>query len=190
MFDDSSYEKTPQLYIDFKNYDVHTFKPKGIIDIDYISVDELIANTISLLNKKGYITTYSCQGRNLNENILLFDYDEVKGDYDFILFPHPANMEVYKVSEQVYKIKTIKIALSPYVFFKPGIILPFIPDGFEKRENNNAIYGIIKCYSETDGKLFPSSRKLVKKRIEILNMKLELWARKLPDYEYNSRIGK
>lgn len=44
------------LFIDYESYDIHPCAPRGQEYIDWFRCDKEIAETISILNKKGYIT--------------------------------------------------------------------------------------------------------------------------------------
>lgn len=52
-----------KLFIDYENYDIYNLAPEGEEFIDWFRCDKGIAETVSILNKKGYITdSNSCEG--------------------------------------------------------------------------------------------------------------------------------
>lgn len=88
------------LYIDYVNYDIHTESPEGEMFIDWFMCDASIAETISILNKKGYITdSNSCGGHMpIIRGSLITNYDVIKK--------------------------------GPYIAFKEEISIPVYPNGF------------------------------------------------------------
>lgn len=88
------------LYIDYINYDIHISPPEGEIFIDWFMCDESIAETISILNKKGYITdSNSCGGHMpIIRGQFITNYDVVQR--------------------------------GPYIAFKENISIPVYPKGF------------------------------------------------------------
>jgi hypothetical protein len=60
-------------YISLKDYEVYDEKPK---DIDCFNVDDMITNTICILNKKGYTTLYSCSGHDKEKGSTRCEVDE------------------------------------------------------------------------------------------------------------------
>ena len=88
------------IYIDYINYDIHNCPPEGEMFIDWFMCDASIAETISILNKKGYITdSNSCGGHMpIIRSQFITNYDVVQR--------------------------------GPYIAFKENISIPVYPKGF------------------------------------------------------------
>ena len=94
-------------------------------------VDELIADTIKVLNKKGYYTRYSCSG-----HVSDFRIYELHNDYNIkdnigYLMDDGSRLIPYTFT-------------TVYVFFDNNYNFQTLPDGFVK--NNNVIEFIIDYY--------------------------------------------
>ena len=137
----------------------HTYE---IVD-DVFEVDEDIAKTISVLNKKGYHTLYSCSGhvkdsrlyeKYPNSNSYSI-YDSYNID-DYVLIPYQ-HTEIYIMFEEAYNFN-------------------YLPDDFIL-ENGNIIYKDISYYN--NGKKLNAN--IIQKEINISNEKLYEWASGLPN---------
>jgi hypothetical protein len=76
----------------------------------YVEIDELIAPSIQILNRKGYKTRHCCSGHSLTE--WLFNEGEAK----------------YRKS---------RTAPDSYISFEEGITLPILPPGFAIDDSEN-----------------------------------------------------
>lgn len=76
----------------------------------YVEIDELIAPTIQILNRKGYKTTHCCSGHPLTDWL----WNEGK--------------EKYRKSQNLP---------SSYISFEEGITLPILPPGFVIDDSEN-----------------------------------------------------
>ena len=135
-------------------------------------VDAMIAKTIQNLNKKGYVTEYSCSGHAKKD-----DYVEVE-DLEGNVIPDMYLTDYYN---------------EIYIAFQKGTILPSLPDGFhlESSENHESIYCYIDCDEDKknldniDGK---RERLKIFKKLLRKNYELFMWARSLPDLRKNNEI--
>ena len=123
-------------YIDIDNYEIRN---------NIFEVDEKIANTISLLNKKGYRTTFSCSGHNeqffrkeiiykTNKGLkMIEDNLEVPVDMDEInrLKIEPYGVDIIE-KEDKYVIYYEIIGTSTYVSFDKDYKFKTLPEKFEK----------------------------------------------------------
>ena len=84
------------LYIDYINYDIHNCPPEGEMFIDWFMCDASIAETISILNKKGYITdSNSCGGHMpIIRSQFITNYDVVQR-WPYIAFKENISIPVY-----------------------------------------------------------------------------------------------
>jgi hypothetical protein len=135
-------------------------------------VDAMIAKTIQILNKKGYVTEYSCGGHAKKD-----DYVEVYY-LDGTVVPDAYVIDYYN---------------EIYISFKKGTNLPSLPDGFhlESSENHESIYCYIDCDEDKknldniDGK---RERLKIFKKLLRKNYELFMWARSLPNLRKNNEI--
>ena len=93
-----------------KTFDIY-YNDLRIVPDGYVEIDELIAPTIQVLNRKGYITTGCCSGHSLKDTITA------------ITSYSPNNSEMgYKViHDRIY---------DTHIAFKEGISLPSLPPEF------------------------------------------------------------
>jgi len=109
-----------------ETFDMYQYDKHNLIlsPDDYFSVDEAIAPVIQLLNRKGYLTEWSCAGHSL-----------VDGGF----------VKVEDENGKVEYSKTMKLPRT-YISFKEGISLPMLPPGFELDERNKEYAVISKNY--------------------------------------------
>lgn len=111
-----------------KFIDVNTFE---IVD-NVFEVDDDIAETISILNKKGYRTTYCCSG---HEDLQMGGYIYLPKEHFEVLKNMIGNYII--VGEQVCGGRDCYVALSSlnfpelYISFEEEYEFPTIPEGFE-----------------------------------------------------------
>lgn len=168
-------------FIDSKTYEI-------IPDNKIIEVDDNIAETISVLNKKGYRTEYCCGG-----HINKYEYysmtcdkcfmDEEKLKKDFIEY------HIYDVSNERFKIIYSKTITSIYVKFSKDYKFDNLPKGFGKvpilddskkdfsKTEFNIIEHIINYYQNS---VLRDNKDVYNEIIEYNKLLLE-WANNLPD---------
>lgn len=110
---------------------------------EYFEVDENIALIISMLNKKGYRTTFCCSGHafaSINE----FRADN-KDDFDCLIF---FDLQDIRYENGRYKAFDKDNAKYCYIAFEKDYSFSGLPEGFTYDKNNKSIE---KVYvSETD----------------------------------------
>lgn len=133
-------------------------------------VDEDIAETISILNKKGYYTKYCCSGHSMDPRL----YEK----YNI------GNNEEFEYKELGYVVNNEKDSfdiLLPYIFtavyimFDEDFDFEYLPVGF-KKEENNIITKKIYFYKEKEKKSWDE----IDNEIKITNDNLLKWAISLP----------
>lgn len=168
-------------FIDSTTYEI-------IPDNKIIEVDDEIAETISVLNKKGYKTEYCCGG-----HINKYEYysmicdkcfmDEEKLKKDFIEY------HIYDVSNERFKIIYPKAITSIYVKFDKDYNFKKLPDGFKKSPvwDDKISDWSKECFDTIEHEIPYYENKVVRKVKEVHNEiikynKLLLeWANNLPD---------
>lgn len=106
-------------YISTDNYEI-------IEKNNFFEVDEKIAETISILNKKGYITKYSCSG-----HLLTYSY-KFKDDISLINEAKKDNLiHIFNVNDKSFEYYRDVEITSVYVKFIKHYNFPNLPDGFE-----------------------------------------------------------
>ena len=85
-----------------KTFDIY-YNDLRVIPDGYVEIDELIAPTIQMLNRKGYITGGCCSGHSLKNTL-----SPINGKFELI------NGRVYNT----------------HIVFKEGVSLPILPPGF------------------------------------------------------------
>lgn len=101
---------------------------------DYFEVDENIALVISMLNKKGYRTTFCCSGHafaNINE----FRADN-KEDFDCLIF---FDLQDIRYENGRYKALDKDNAKYCYIVFEKDYTFPKLPEGFTYDKSNKTI---------------------------------------------------
>ena len=186
-------------YINTKTYEI-------IEDLDFFDVDEKIAETISILNKKGYKTLYSCQGHNYKNIYKLTAeinfLEEVKKEPNcFIASIRENDFDYYCEAE----------ISSVYILFNGHYDFVELPEGFnyetaqEQKERDNSLnlteemkkdftYGDKISFTMLffkEGNIRKTDEE-VESEIDYLNSILLNWAKKLPilseDNEYSNTM--
>ena len=134
-----------------------------------IEVDEAIAETISILNKKGYYTKYCCSGHvkdpRLYELYKEKSLEDFKGDLGYIISNKNGEYDILIPYTYTYI----------YIMFKENINFNILPEGF-KLNGKNLIEMKIDYYS--NGKRKSSND--IDKELKIANKVLLNWALSLP----------
>ena len=136
------------------------------------SVDEEIAETISLLNKKGYDTVSSCSG-HIKEPVF---YKRIYDIHEKINIDNVDSYIVEKNKNTITILSTVSIN-SIYIKFDNNYIFKTIPQGFQYDSESNVIEHIIKNYS--NDKRVPSN--LLNSEMIKYNKLLFDWTKTLPD---------
>lgn len=149
-----------------------------------LEVDEEIADTLITLNKKGYKTLWSCSGHYSEVfSKMLRSKDKVPSKEDFLKYLEESNFKYLGEDEEDYIYEAKPVAGTPYIMFRPGIRLPFLPDNFYWEKDKNAIYynKSIKFY---DGFTNQESAKMpiegIEQEVLAASDELKQWAEKLP----------
>lgn len=145
-----------------------------IVD-NVFEVDEDIAQTISILNKKGYSTKYCCSGHAKNPR--LYELYNVKNsdDFEFKDLGYIVNQE-----KSNYDIIMPSIYTSVYIMFDSNYNFDSLPEDFNKVDNDNIDDYVISkeiCYYK-DGKRKDCN--VIDKEIKDANDRLFEWAKNLP----------
>lgn len=141
-----------------------------IVD-NVFEVDEDIAQTISILNKKGYYTKYCCSGHVKDPR--LYELYNVKNDQDFEFknFGYIINQE-----KSNYNILMPSIYTSVYIMFLNNYNFDNLPEGFNKVNGDSTDDYVISkqiCYYK-DGKR--KDLNIINKEIKDANDKLLKWS--------------
>ena len=103
-----------------KTFDIY-YNDQNIVPDGYVEIDELIAPSIQTLNRKGYITEWSCSG-------------------------HPLE-ECFIIDGELGKYQKGKDLSNSYIIFKEGISLPALPHGFSNDSFDDRRLVIRKIYT-------------------------------------------
>jgi len=128
-----------------------------ILPEGYVEIDELIAPTIQVLNRKGYITRYCCSGHSFEDCLELIKTE---------------NGSEYQEST---------IPLTSYIIFEEGITLPVLPCCFVIDPDNPMLE--IRKWHYIDN-AYDLSQFYERTRSVLETMKqLYQWALDLPDFK-------
>lgn len=116
-----------------ENFDILDYCEDGKED-DYFEVDENIALIISMLNKKGYKTTFCCSGHAF-AGISEF-YANDKDAFKCLIF---SDLQDIRYENGRYKALDRGNAKSCYITFKEDYSFSKLPKGFTYNENNKCI---------------------------------------------------
>ena len=142
-----------------------------IVPEGYIEIDELIAPSVQLLNRKGYLTEWYCSGHPLKDNLMI---NSSETGYEVIINGRQADGSFMLGGHH-----------DAYISFKEGISLPALPPGFVMDllggsdkliiRKNDSILGMAKFYEKN---FFELPR-------EIINTMEQLyeWALSLPEFK-------
>lgn len=101
---------------------------------EYFEVDENIALIISMLNKKGYKTTYCCSGHAFDGITEL--YAEDKSTFDCLIF---SNLQDIRYENGRYKAVDRGNTKSCYIIFEKDYAFLELPEGFTYDKNDKRI---------------------------------------------------
>ncbi len=158
------------------------------IENNIFEVDELMADSIILLNKKGYITEYCCQGHysnfihkvkcNNNDIKKIIKVNKIK-DYDL----------VQKANESILYFSDIDTRI--YINFKYAYLFDNLPNGFNRTkkwddnrkewfiDESKSVKGIEKYISFYNGNQKKTSDE-IEEEIKKSNMDIYNWVKELP----------
>lgn len=132
---------------------------QNLLPDGYVEIDELIAPTIQVLNRKGYTTRFCCSG-------------------------HPENDWLYRDSGEEAGYHKSANSLNCYIMFAEGITLPDLPDGFEAEENTYYQLPrlVIKKWYVVENAFDNQYYEKMKQILRTMEQ-LYAWAMDLPDFE-------
>lgn len=176
-----------------RNYNV--FNQANYCDFDAMrndevfEVDEMIAPIISILNKKGYLTSYSCSGHPYgmkSSESHIFDSKftgEEDVDEEIGTYMNITNSKKVCVDGNYVKIYIgVTYGFDAYIMFKPEIELDVsLPDGWEYDRDLNGVC-IRYHYDFENGSYFSKYDKILKTMRSLFG-----WALDLPEYKINSK---
>lgn len=134
-------------------------------------VDNKIANTIAILNKKGYYTVSSCAGHTKYDDL---EYEITKEEY----MTDPS-YDVIEKTENGYKVKFEISQANIYIKFLDVSYLKFIPKDRAYKIIDNSVTYPLFLYNE--GETEKKSKDVLLEEIKIVNQTLLDWAIDLPD---------
>ena len=112
-------------YIDSRTFDI-------IENPTFFEVDCEIAEAISILNKKGYITTFSCSGHNKSGDLTETIKEPIELYEKWIeRYGNDKNAHLIGRDNNYFYHKDEQEATNTYITFKEKYDFDFIPDGFE-----------------------------------------------------------
>lgn len=154
-------------YIDLENYNI-------LNKLNFFEVDPLIANIISILNKKGYETKASCESHYKTEFVENFVadiefLDEVKSNNHYI---------VRNIRKKDFEYAGEICGDSIYILFSKLYDFNNLPDGFHLSDDKLQLSHDIYYYNENDERI--SKIEFEKDKNKHLKFLLE-WAKLLPD---------
>ena len=145
----------------------------------YFEVDDDIALVIALLNKKGYITTYSCSGHNkieyTDEDTCSIDLLEDLIDDDRIRILRHENNKTVFTSEV--------LGNSTYITFKDAYEFDTLPNGFTLNEFNNGLVLSKSLDYYPEGSKIRKSQSDIDKEVKNNCLSLLKWAKNLEKRE-------
>lgn len=192
MKDNYDVPRVRKLFIDGTNFNIYKTKPKGVFSF---KVDEKIAETISILNKKGYYTEHCCQGHDVanpdfkvRENISSIKYLNHFCDIRKLFTPENG---YHVLSDDEKGIRSLFIfqGFGAYISFERGVTIPFLPKGFyiDKNFEETLIRREIGTFIIEDGIPKRVSDEVIARNIEQINEDLMEWAKGL-DYIVGQEI--
>lgn len=178
-------------YISTNNFEI-------IENPNFFEVDESIAEAVSILNKKGYRTLFSCAGHNYktcykaSANIDLLEDSKDK-----------FNIYIGKINKDTFDYYSDAELTNTYIKFARHYDFPFLPDGFEYETAKTAEDKLKKYELHTDSKIifgdtisksiyfFQNNIRLddnyIENEIKEANKILLNWANNLPNISQTSQ---
>ena len=162
------------------------------IDNDTFEVDDEIAETIYILNKKGYHTTYSCSGHS-EPQIQSIIYVPVETIESFVEMNK--DLKYYILGKQklgvqdVYAIITGFDYTEVYISFDKEYEFSSIPHNFEYSTsgNHSTLSQIFNLFDES-GEMFPEDE--VNNKLKEANEELLNWAKSLEYFNNKNKVKK
>lgn len=151
-------------YISTKTYEI-------INDIDFFEVDDDIAEIVSILNKKGYITNACCSGHH-NGICHKFEADIS------LLDKTDDNFTIGKIYKDKFEYFTGYQETRIYIMFKEKYIFKTLPKDFILEDNNSNVTIISKTISfYEDGML--KSDNVINEELKKAQYDLLSWVKKI-----------
>ena len=100
----------------------------------YFECDEAIAPAISLLNRKGYRTTFCCSGHLYDDitDTLLIDEEEMPEEA--LYEAYPGIIKIGHTEDGFYRLTLRQnLSMQAYVTFAEDVELPSVPEGWRER---------------------------------------------------------
>lgn len=147
-------------------------------------VDEQLADTIILLNKKGYKTINSCAGHYKDDTV----YKETVPKNtvtkeEFFKYLNQHDLRFLGEDENNYYYEGIILGEATYIMFDKDVVLPFYPEGFVFDETGNDVSRRLPFYHDEEKAKNKKEQSTIDLEIEIAIKSLEIWAMKLPEIE-------
>ena len=153
---------------------MHKYINKNTFEIvdNIFEVDEYIADTISVLNKKGYYTLYCCSGHSRDPRLYEKYHIEKTDDCNY------NTIDAYVVDENTNSYNLLKAYTDTeiYIMFNKDYKFNNLPYEFYKDDNNIIRSNKINYYNGNKRKNWND----IDKEIKNLNNILLDWAKKLP----------
>lgn len=158
-------------YINYKSFDIEDKSTELNFE-----VDEMMAETISILNKKGYYTNASCAGH--------LEYDPIKFNLpakEFKEFEKEASKSKYKILKQndnEFLIEADVLGKNIYISFLNAKNITLIPKNPKYTKTDKVMKYLLYLVDENDNY---REKDDVLNEIKEVNLTLLNWAKDLPD---------
>ena len=203
VYCDVNDEKSNQKFISFDDYSVservysydEAIKLQEVFSDQGFFVDESIAQAISELNRKGYITKYCCSG-HLFKDRQPIRVEEKKEILELLpkrkehLIPKKGYIEISEDDEKYTFLYNGACSMA-YVAFAEGVEIDSIPEGFylDSEESAYVIRAEVECCTdEGSGPRFISDDE-AREGLRQISRNLQEWANTLP-YKKTASVRK
>ena len=148
-------------------------------------VDILIAETIAVLNRKGYTTDACCQGHLTFMNDVIYEVDSNNSDNlkNLLRRVKAGESEIVQVKGNIYYV--VSNAINCWIRTNKARLLPNIPENsslqkLERDDDTFMLRTIVPSYYVVDGKPKKKSDEVVALELIKMHENLKKWAYSLP----------